>query len=120
MFAHGPDHARGRREGLAASAGREVRQHVLAFLGPDCRVSHGHFRNWMPACLSMLLRPTMRTAAVAKLDFGPWKNAVSQETRRLDLNQRPLAPQASAIATQPSSGLPNSSDSFASPSSLDV
>src|SRR3954469_7456548 len=39
---------------------------------------------------------------------------------RLDLNQRPLAPQAAPDPVQPLSNLPNSSDSFVSPSPLDV
>src|SRR5438270_7019771 len=44
-----------RREGVAARAGREVCQQVLAFLGHDCREAHGYLRNLMPACFSMLL-----------------------------------------------------------------
>src|SRR5207245_9751109 len=42
------------KRGVAARTGREVRQQVLAFLGHDCRVAHGHLRNLMPAAFSML------------------------------------------------------------------
>jgi excisionase family DNA binding protein len=42
------------------------------------------------------------------------------ESGRLDLNQRPLAPQAAPEAAQPSPDLPNPSDSFALKSAADV
>src|SRR6266849_7382108 len=52
-----------RREGVAARAGREVCQQVLAFLGYDCRIAHGHLRNLMPAAFSMLFERADRQVA---------------------------------------------------------
>src|SRR5207245_2480027 len=92
------------KRGVAARTGREVRQQVLAFLGHDCRVAHGHLRNLMPACFSMLLSvPTGKSPPQPPKAEAPDRPGNSRKIKglqwsgRLDLNQRPLAPQASAL-----------------------
>jgi excisionase family DNA binding protein len=99
----------------------------------------------MPACFSMLLSVPIgkSPAPVVPLrkrdvcyqfasgsqfpkDEAPDRPRNSRKIRglqwsgRLDLNQRPLAPQAGPEAAQPSSILPNPSESFGSSSTLSV